>query len=228
MNPGAPIVLMLALAAVQPIRAEQAPPSAGAGLAADAEAKARGRAYLRERNIEFEPGQFMVAVRELDEGAVTAFVDAGLSADGPPAGSDQTPLEHLLMYACGGERERPAEVTSMVELLIAKGADVNRPNVVEITPLMHAGQCSRPVVRALLSAGARMDARDQQGLTPFDHALPTGEDAITELVANGFRLPPGRSKELLAAYRGMPLPLALVRKASAPRTTTGARKARTP
>jgi ankyrin repeat protein len=223
MNLGAPIVVTLALAAVQPIHAGQAQPPA----AADPEAKARGRAFLRERNIDFERGPFMVAVRELDEAAVTAFIDAGLSPDDSPTESDQTPLEHLLMYACGGERERPAEVTSMVKLLIAKGADVNRPNVVKITPLMHAGQCSRPVVRALLSAGARLDVQDQQGNTPFDHALPTGEDAITELVAAGFRLTPARSKELLAAYRGMPLPLALVRKASTPHTT-GPRKARTP
>lgn len=227
MNLGAPIVVMLALAAVQPIRAEQARPPADAGLAADPEAKARGRAYLRERNIDFERGPFMVAVRELDEAAVTAFIDAGLSADDSPTGSDETPLEHLFTYACGGERERPAEVTSMVKLLIAKGADVNRANTIKMTPLMRAGSCSRPVVRALLAAGARIDVQDSQGSTPFDHALPTGEDAITELVAHGFRLTPARSKELLAAYRGMPLPLALVRKASGPRTT-GARKAPTP
>jgi ankyrin repeat protein len=217
MNPGTPIVVMLALAAVPPTHAEQAQP----------DAKARGRAYLRERNLDFERGPFMVAVRELDEAAVTAFIDAGFSADDSPKDSDETPLEHLFMYACGGERERPAEVTSMVKLLIAKGADVNRPSALKMTPLMHAGACSRPVVRALLSAGARIDAKDWQGYTAFDHALPTGEDAVDELVAAGFRLDPARSKELLAGYRKMPLPLSLVRKASAPRTT-GARKSRTP
>ena len=87
-----------------------------------------------------------------------------------------------------------------VELLLASGADVNASHtrefpvrhglvsVSQITPLMMAPMGSPEVVRRLLRAGAKVNARDVRGMTPLMLAVATDEpnpEIIRMLLAAG-------------------------------------------
>eukprot|EP00050_Salpingoeca_kvevrii_P018569 m.75851 g.75851 ORF g.75851 m.75851 type:complete len:337 (-) comp8097_c0_seq3:1955-2965(-) len=71
------------------------------------------------------------------------------------------------------------------DLLMAKGADIHRPNEFGLTPLEVACWRGRlSMLKQLLAAGADPDSCDQFGLHPLHKATGFGHDAIiTELIA---------------------------------------------
>jgi ankyrin repeat protein len=125
-------------------------------------------------------------------------------------------------------RPTPDHVRETLELLLASGGDVNLADANGITPLMHAAGngCDRVVMRTLIKAGARLADNDKHGLSAFEHGVWSAHDGLEELIAAGYRLPPARARELLAAYADNPKALALVRKASAPRPAAAKKAAR--
>ncbi|KAL0634850.1 hypothetical protein Q9L58_006210 [Maublancomyces gigas] len=74
--------------------------------------------------------------------------------------------------------------TSMVELLLSHGADVDSVNHRGGTPLVElfsAGITEEGIIRTLLDEGANIDARDNDGLTALHHAVVL-EPEVPEIV----------------------------------------------
>jgi ankyrin repeat protein len=103
----------------------------------------------------------------------------------------------LHIAAHGGHKE-------IVELLIAKGADVNakqqeRIEIVDTggwTPLHHAAiEGHKEVAELLIAKGADMDAKNVDGETPLDLAIEENHTETTDLL----RKHGGKTREELKA-----------------------------
>jgi ankyrin repeat protein len=70
----------------------------------------------------------------------------------------------------------------IVELLIAKGADVNVKSGFGQTPLHWACNEGRHVAELLIAKGADVNAKDEEGFTPMDHAAIGGNKKIADLL----------------------------------------------
>jgi len=79
----------------------------------------------------------------------------------------------------------------VVELLIAKGADVNAKDKYGKIPLHRACECEKEIAELLLDKGADVNAKDNDGETPLDQA--EGE------IANLLREHGGKTGEELKA-----------------------------
>ena len=86
----------------------------------------------------------------------------------------------------------------VVELLIAKGADVNAKNKSSKTPL-HLAICwdHKEVAELLIAKDADVNAKDADGKTPLDRAIMFGIDEIADLL----RKHGGKTGEELKAVR---------------------------
>jgi HEAT repeat protein len=183
------------------------------------DAEARAMALLRSKKIAFEPDMFQRALYSTDVEAVRAFLDAGMSAKAPFPGG-RTPLLVLLFggQTCNPNTRptRPA-TRAVLQALLERGADPNLADEHGNTPLMFAASsgCDREVMKMLLAAGARIDAKNSAGLTPFEFGLMYAHDGIEELVAAGYRLPPDKVKVYQQAYADRPAAQVLIRKATA-------------
>jgi hypothetical protein len=180
--------------------------------------EAQGLAVLRARKISFEPGMYQRALYESDVEAVQAFLDAGMSPKTrlPNTGS---PLYVVLFdpRACNA-KQRPTrdQTKATVQLLLARGADPNISDDHGNVPLMAAASrgCDRELMKTLLKAGAKVDAKNASGLTPFEFGLMTAHDGLEELIAAGYRLPPDKVKLYQGAYAD-PMAQAMIKKAAA-------------
>ncbi|MFJ1645162.1 ankyrin repeat domain-containing protein [Streptomyces sp. NPDC088258] len=143
------------------------------------------------------------AVYEGADDAVMALLRAGVPAEA----TDEEGRTALYLAAVG-------DTPGPVRLLLAAGADPNRPSGPEDGPEggdlpLCAAACGghTEVVRALLAAGARPDRREAFGLTALVWAVRQGfadtAEALLEYGADpGLPGPGGESPLLLAARRG--------------------------
>ena len=123
------------------------------------------------------------AVEEGNIEAVKKFLAAGIDVNAKAFITGSTPL-HI------------AATKEVVELLIAKGADVNAKDKYDMTPLHPAaGRGHKEVVELLIAGGADVNARDEDGDTPLDWADRRNQTATTDLL----RKHGGKTREELKA-----------------------------
>lgn len=198
-------------AGAAPANVASAAPAGGGGEAA-------GMAVLRARKVEFEESMYFRALSEVDLELIRAFLDAGMSPT--KAMLEMGPPLRIMLFgeACSaGVRPTKQDTKSAIRLLLDRGADVNGADGHGNTPLMEAAShgCDRETMKMLIKAGAKVDAKNQGGLTPFEMGLFQGHDGLEEIIAAGYRLPPDKAKMYAQGYAGSPAALAMIRKATA-------------
>jgi len=116
----------------------------------------------------------MWAVVYKQQEVVAALLDYG--ADPNLASAEVKGLPPLLLAALAGNR--PA-----VELLLARGADIERRNPQGGTALRSAADAGHiEIVKLLLDKGAKASVRDTFGRTPLDYAREKGHVEIVKLL----------------------------------------------
>lgn len=115
-----------------------------------------------------------------------------------------------------GVRPTRAETKAILAMMLERGADPNAAAEHGMTPLMDAARygCDREVMRMLIKAGAKVDARSETGFTAFEQGLWMAHDGLEELIAAGYRLPPDKVKVYTEGYKDRPAAQAMIRKAS--------------
>ncbi|TWU77280.1 hypothetical protein ED733_003790 [Metarhizium rileyi] len=117
----------------------------------------------------------------------------------------------LLNWAISQPQKRVS--TSLIELLLARGAKVNAAtNLSRTTPLMLAIQTRRPdLVKILLLEGAEVDALDYLGRTPLSMATNIGGDISVQIMSLLLAADPSRDDgSLHNAARDLNLPVVKV------------------
>ena len=126
------------------------------------------------------------AVFDGNIGAVKQHLDAGEEVD---AKDDKFVVTFLHWAAAGGQNE-------IVELLIAKGADVNAKTKFGGSPLHDAAIGGhKEIVGLLIAKGANVNAKGKVGITPLDLAVEYDKTQIAELL----RKHGGKTKKELEA-----------------------------
>jgi HEAT repeat protein len=197
-----------------PTTLASAAPSAPSARGSESE----GMAVLRARKVSFEVSSFQRALSDVDVELLRAFLDAGMSPT-QPLGEMGPPLRWMLFgnRPCNnGERPTRAESKAAVKLLLERGADPNGADANGNTPLMAAAMhgCDRELMKMLIKAGAKIDAKNQSGLTPFESGLYFGHDGLEEIIAAGYRLPPDKVKVYQQGYADRPAAQAMIKKAT--------------
>ena len=123
------------------------------------------------------------AVQRLEPELVRVLLAAGAPIDV----ADESGETALLAAVSAGAPESE-DAAKIVTLLLAKGANPNQKAKDGRRPLfVAAGRGSEPVVKALLTKGARVDA-DVAGITPLEAAEEGGHEEIVKLLlAKGAR-----------------------------------------
>lgn len=76
-----------------------------------------------------------------------------------------------------------SEQDEIVDLLIDRGADVNRPGLGGDLPLTVAARQGKPaLMRRLVERGADISRRDLRGMTPMEHAQRQGQTETIEFL----------------------------------------------
>lgn len=142
-------------------------------------------------NVANRDGQTLlyVAVKGNQLKMAEYLLSAGAGVDVPSSGTGRTPL---FQAAFDGFHESLTDMfddivdknaAAMVELLIARGADVNARNQFGWTPLHDAvAGKNLHVVKILLAHGAAADVSDQDGVTPLALAEQSGQVEIATIL----------------------------------------------
>jgi ankyrin repeat protein len=102
---------------------------------------------------------------------VQALLAAGADIDAGGDYEEATPLHRAARLG----------LSAITKILIEHEADVNKTDAYGLTPLhWAAGELKPQVVRLLLEAGAKPDARDENHQTPLDHARAPRLNKLTE------------------------------------------------
>ena len=193
--------------------------SRGVQVAAAAPSEAAGMAALRARKVTFDETSWYRALSEVDVELVRAFLDAGMSPSAPV--SDMGAPMRLMFFhskACSPNvRPTSADTKAIVKLLLERGADIHGADKNGNTAITEAASkgCDRELMRMLIKAGAKVNATNGSGLTPFEMGLWWGHDGLEELIAAGYRMPPDKAKIYLEGYKDRPASIAMVKKATA-------------
>src|SRR6476646_2170773 len=171
-------------------------------------------AYLDKEQLAVEPSNLVNPLLSGDAETVEALLSAGVGAN------DMTdmpkPALRLAMSACASKELEPAQILTVIEVLLAHGAKVNEAAPSELSPLMVAAQhCPAPVVRRLLRAGADLKFKTSLGISPLSMAFIVGNlDAAEALIEGGARLSPEAAGKLLKDHQDDARRVALVKRAS--------------
>ena len=107
------------------------------------------------------------AVRVGDPDAVEAVLASGVDVN------DTAALELAILM----DRD------DIVDLLIERGADINRPGLGGDLPLTVAARRGRPeLMQRLIDRGADINQRDRRGMTALDHAQRQGRPEAAEFL----------------------------------------------
>ncbi|KJK90835.1 hypothetical protein H633G_05310 [Metarhizium anisopliae BRIP 53284] len=144
------------------------------------------------------------------------LLDAGLYHDQATtykihADVDEEEAMTLLIWAISQPQKRVS--TSVIELLLARGAKVNaETSLSRTTPLMLAIQTRRPdLVKILLLEGAEVDVLDYLGRTPLSMATDIGGDISAQIMSLLLAADPSRDDgSLHNAARDLNLPVVKV------------------
>jgi hypothetical protein len=175
---------------------------------------------LRERKITMESGSYFQALAGTDVSVVRAFLDSGMSASAPVAGSGPP----LLVMLQGGDacapsvRPTKAETKTLMKLLLDRGADANRGDGNGFTPLMAASMkgCGPRSDEAAHQGGCKGRGGPTRWASPRSTWVCTpATTGLEELIAAGYRLPPDKARAYEKAFADKPAVLALVKKANA-------------
>lgn len=180
--------------------------------------EAAGMEVLRSRKVSFDATSYFSALQKVDVELARAFLDAGMSASAPLL--DHGPPIRVMFFASRGcsasQRPTKPETVALAKLLLERGADVNASDKNGNAALSEAASkgCDREVMGTLIKAGAKVNATNGAGLTPFEMGLYFAHDGLEELIAAGYRMPPDKVKALSEGYKDRPASLAMIRKAT--------------
>jgi len=178
--------------------------------AADPAARERALAVLREKDVQFADWDYARALTHLDEEVVKAFLDAGMSPN-RKFNYGTLPLQMVL------DSDHPcAEIRPLVKLLLDHGADVNGADDNGNSVLATAAKaCDGDMIRMLVKAGAKVQAKNAMGFTALESAIMMGNTAAgAALVVAGARLDAEKAKTYRETYKKQPKMLELITMAS--------------
>ena len=131
---------------------------------------------------------------------VGAVLASGVDADARGI-LPQSALQLAVSTQCSDSPKGAEDHLALVDLLIAKGADVRDTSFGDSEIVIWAAQqCPPAVVARLLDAGASLEARTPQGFSPLSMALVVKNyDTAELLIERGARLKPETVKKLFSA-----------------------------
>jgi ankyrin repeat protein len=138
---------------------------------------AEAAGVLLERKADFDArdhaGKTPLHLARRSVAIVNLLLNFGADANALTPDTEETPLHTL----------RDAEDPKIVEMLLARGADVGARDKEGQTPLHKAAVDGSPeVIRALVAAGAARDARDAAGRTPSELARAMENEENAKLI----------------------------------------------
>ena len=177
--------------------------------------RAEAEAILAEERRLADADTLIHAAALHDGRLVGAVLAAGVAPDARGI-LPQSALQLVVSTQCGEPPHGREDQVAIVDLLIAKGADVRDTSFGDSEIVVWAAQqCPPEVVAKLLDAGASLEARTPQGFSPLSMALTVQNlDTAELLIERGARLKPETVKKLFAAPGDARL-AALVKRASA-------------
>ncbi len=166
-------------------------------LAANATPAEHALWRLKQMEIEYDEGGWRHAIIDGNADAVALFLTAGMPVETGGALREavdrgKTEVAKLLMKHGADVNNKDAYGQSLVmtavsgnhpgmlEALVAAKADVSAPNQYRITPLAVAAEQGLHAVKALIAAGAKVNARDTSGGTALSVAILRGYKEIVE------------------------------------------------
>lgn len=167
-------------------------------------------AALRTAGIEFGPEQMWRALSDLEVETVRLLLDAGIDPNERLDDVGMRPLHVLYFGGCTVmSYPSPAEVTTLTNLLLERGADPNLEDDRSNTVLKLAvSGCDGSIARILIEAGADMSATDNYGNTVFDMAIGisafSGSDVPEAFIDAGFRPSPEKVAQHRKNYADNP------------------------
>jgi ankyrin repeat protein len=142
--------------------------------------KAEAAKLLHKPGADNDPTEYMFdALRESEPQRLAVAIQAGADVRVTRAGSLMSPL-HFLAWQCEADDD-PAQQLSLVEQLLAAGADVKAIDTTKETPLISAADdCSIGMVKALIAAGSPLSAVSSTGSTALKAAILDGRADVVE------------------------------------------------
>ncbi len=126
---------------------------------------------MAQRKNKIHINDWFKAVDSNDLEKVKEFVEKGIDINVQSKTLETT----ALMFAVGKGYE------DIVQYLIGRGADINKPNDKGTAPLLVAACEGREIIlKYLIEHGADVNKRDNEGLTPLMFALRAGHKNIVE------------------------------------------------
>lgn len=181
----------------------------------------KAMAVLRSSNARFDENGFMLALSQNKLEKVTAYLDAGVSANYKFEGShDQPALNHVFArstaYAMRG-KGTPQQLKDVVRLMLDRGANPNLVDKMGNTALMKAAMgCDGETLAILLDAGADLNTKNKAGLTALEFAFMLANKGAEVLLERGARISQDKVDNYVKVYGKNPEAVKLIQRAGGP------------